>query len=140
MQNNNKQQITTQQLQQHANRIRTDIQNAGGYTIIDNAINIFSTPDNARMIGMALQNQVGQQIDVYFRLSHGQCRLISTRPNISNRLFNNFDAAFRSLHDRLRSNRWRNYVASQLQVQINNGNANYQVHNHGQSNHYNGPN
>ena len=103
MQNNN-QQLTAQALQQYADRIRTEIQNVGGYQI--NGIN---TINEGNMIIMELSNAVGRKIQgsFYINDNHKWCVYISTSKAYE---FDNFELAFDYFSEQIRSNAVKNYI------------------------------
>lgn len=116
-----------QQLQQYAEMIRADIQNAGGYTI-----NTLNTGINS--INLILQNPIGQEMDISIYQTNnnqGEWRVINGDLQ-SSFTFTNINNALQYLHDQVRDDTWKNYFSigahsSRIQDIIRDTNG-YQIH------------
>ena len=103
MQNNN-QQLTAQALQPYADRIRTEIQNAGGYQI--NGINPI---DGFNMIAMELSNEVGRKIQGFFQTDDNNKWNVYMQTG-KTYTFDNFELALDYFSEQIRSNAVKNYI------------------------------
>lgn len=97
-----------QQLQQYAEKIREDIQKAGGYTI--NKLDIF---DNINSISLTLQNPIGQRMGIMIystNSNQGEWAVVNSSLS-SSFTCTNINDALNYLHDQVRGDAWKNYFS-----------------------------
>ncbi|MBR1429355.1 MAG: hypothetical protein IJ590_03825 [Rickettsiales bacterium] len=97
-----------QQLQQYAEKIREDIQKAGGYTI-----NKLDTFDNINSISLTLQNPIGQRMGIMIyqtNINQGEWAVVNSSLS-SSFTCTNINDALNYLHDQVRGDAWKNYFS-----------------------------
>lgn len=89
-------------------------------------------------IRMNVTNEAGRKMDICVkRKTNGQWYVMNETIDTEGRTFDNLHYALQYLDEKLKSNEWKNYVDHQ--VDVNNGQANFQSQVQNQGNHYNGP-